>query len=96
MPASPDHRGIPGALSPDQLAAANATARSRSTSKGGNMVKEPKDNVYGRFKLLQRTDGLFVVHDTEEWPPNGPVFHSEDEAREHAQAKSRTAVAAKR
>ena len=54
-------------------------------------IKEPKDNVYGRFKVLQRTDGLFLVHDTEEWPPNGPVFRSEDEARDHAKVRSSAA-----
>jgi len=52
------------------------------------MIREPKDNLYGRFKLLQRTDGLFVVHDTEEWPPNGPVFRDEGAARAHAQSMS--------
>ncbi len=87
-----DHEDIPGALTPAELAAANAAACKRSTPKGGHTIKEPKDNVYGRFKLLQRTDGLFVVHDTEEWPPNGPVFRSEDEAREHAQRRAAATV----
>ena len=48
------------------------------------VVREPPDNVYGRFKVLKRTDGKYVVHDTEQWPPNGPVFDTEEQARSHA------------
>lgn len=48
------------------------------------LVREPPDNRYGRYKVLKRTDGKFVVHDSEQWPPNGRVFETEKEARDHA------------
>jgi len=49
------------------------------------LVYEPADNVYGRFRVLRRTDNQFVVHDTTQWPPNGPVFRFEAMARKHAE-----------
>ena len=42
--------------------------------------------MYGRFKVLVRTDGKWVVHDTEAKIIMGqaPVFKTEDAAREAA------------
>lgn len=48
------------------------------------VVREPEQNVYGRFRVMNRSDGLCVVHDTKQWPPNGAVFRTEGEARDHA------------
>jgi competence protein CoiA len=51
----------------------------------GRIVPEPRANVYGRFKVLRRTDDLFVVLD-----PDGPldttwpVFELEADARRWA------------
>lgn len=73
-----------GTLSATTLAAANGRARKVFTQHGGAVVREPSDNVIGRFKILRRTDGLFVVHDPEAWPPNGPVFDEENKARRWA------------
>jgi hypothetical protein len=53
-------------------------------SPAGVVLREPHDNEYGRFKVLRRTDGKFVVHDTEQWPPKGSVHDTEGEARSHA------------
>jgi hypothetical protein len=75
-----------GPLGPKELAAANARARTLFSPKEGAVIREPSDNVIGRFKILRRTDGLFVVHDTTAWPPNGPVFEQEQEARSWAHA----------
>jgi hypothetical protein len=76
-----------GPLSAKDLATANAAScKSKDYVKGGKVVAEPASNVYGRFKVLRRVDGLFVVHDTKAWPPNGHVFASEAEARVVAQS----------
>ena len=50
-----------------------------------NCLWEPANNVYGRFKVLVRTDGKWVVHDTEaKMMGQAPVFKTEDAAREAA------------
>lgn len=62
------------------------------------VFKEPQDNLYGgRFKVLPRTDGLYVVRDLEQWPPAGAVFRTLEEARADAssKAKLRTVLASK-
>ena len=72
----------PRALTPEELAA--ATERAQGSRLGFNpVVKQPEDNVYGdgRFKVLERTDGLVTVYDSEAWPPNGPVYRNEVDAR---------------
>ena len=50
------------------------------------VITEPEHNVYGRFKVLARTDRRFVVHDTRQaWPFSfGAVFQTEREARVEA------------
>ncbi len=47
------------------------------------LVEEPRDNVFGPFKVFRRTDGLFVVHNTRPtWPATfGPVYRAERDAR---------------
>ena len=57
------------------------------------VFKEPQDNLYGgRFKVLPRTDGLYVVRDLEQWPPAGAVFRTLEEARSKAAAAARLLV----
>ena len=75
-----------GSLCPHELAKANAEARSLFTPRGGAVVREPSDNVIGRFKILRRTDGLFVAHGTKalESLGDGLVFDDEAAARKHA------------
>ena len=59
----------------------------KSTGRGdAPIIPEPTDNVFGPFKVLMRVDGLFAVHNSRAWPPNGPVFSSLNEARQHAAA----------
>ena len=53
----------------------------KRSSGPGNVIREPEDNASGRFKVLRRTDGQFVAHDTEAWPTSGKVFRDEDAAR---------------
>jgi hypothetical protein len=50
------------------------------------IVREPPNNVYGHYKVLRRTDGLFVVKDMRVLipPPWGSVHASEREARDVA------------
>ena len=56
------------------------------------LVREPFDNVYGHYKVLRRSTGDFVVHDTSGGPPPwGPVFVREDDARSEAKRLSATA-----
>lgn len=79
-------RRAPVPLTAAELGAANdRRCREPSPPKGGFIVREPADNVYGRFKVLRRVDGLFVVHDPQQWPPDGPVFWTEADARLWAQ-----------
>jgi len=56
------------------------------------VVREPPDNVYGRYKVLQRIDGLFVAHDTKRVSKgdlgNGVVFWTENGARTWAKLAS--------
>jgi hypothetical protein len=82
---------IDGQLTPADLAKANTAACKGRDPTGDQVVREPSDNTFGRFKLLRRPDGLFVVHDTEQWPPNGPVFRDEAKARAHAKARQEEA-----
>jgi hypothetical protein len=48
------------------------------------ILREPKNNAYGRFRVLVRTDGLFIVFDPDEWPPTTRTFRSEADARTEA------------
>lgn len=53
------------------------------------LVREPPNNVYGGFKVLRRTDGLFTVHNSrieqeEKRFVPGPVYATEGEARDAA------------
>ena len=75
-----------GALCPPELAKANALSQGLYTQAGGAVVKEPADNVIGKYKILRRTDGLFVASDTTVWPPNGAVFDEESAARAFARS----------
>jgi len=71
---------MPLPLTDAELAETNARAcKNRGVS--GSIVREPAGNVYGRFKVLRRSDGLFVVHDADQWPPDGLVFRGEWDAR---------------
>jgi hypothetical protein len=54
----------------------------------GALVREPENNAYGRFRVLMRSDGRFVVLDPNLWPPNGPVFDAEADARSWAQREA--------
>jgi hypothetical protein len=45
------------------------------------VIREPENNEYGRFIVLARSDGLYAVHDPDVWPPNGPVYRNEVDAR---------------
>jgi len=51
------------------------------------VVREPENNSYGRFRVLRRIDGKFVVHDPKQWPPNGQVFGSDQEEAARAEAQ---------
>jgi hypothetical protein len=50
------------------------------------IITEPEHNIYGRYKVLRRVDGLFLVHDTKPSFPFvlGPVFRHETNARARA------------
>jgi len=53
---------------------------------------EPKNNTYGRWRVLARTDGRFIVHDPSVWPPPpsaGRLFASESDARGEALDRAR-------
>lgn len=71
-------------LTPEQLAAANKKAAAGRGSWSA-VIREPESNVYGPYKLLARTDGLHVLHDTRRTSKgdlgNGAVFRSERGAR---------------
>jgi hypothetical protein len=53
------------------------------------LLHEPRNNAYGRYRVYARTDGRFVVHDPQEWPPAGAVFQSEADARGEAMDRAR-------
>lgn len=67
-------------MSPGEIAIHQARTGFWTSRTVSPVVREPQDNVYGRFKVLLRSDGLYVVHDTAAWPPSGAVFRSLDEA----------------
>ena len=75
-------------LTAQQLREAAERASKLYTQSGGNVVAEPKDNVYGRYKVLARSDGLYVVH-ADHLYPGGPVFWTEHGARGWAEATSK-------
>jgi hypothetical protein len=85
-------RRTPKPLTKEELQYVNAKRCSEPDPKKGFIVREPYNNLYGRYKVLRRVDGLFVVHDPEEWPPNGPVFWRESEARLYAQLLSENKI----
>jgi uncharacterized protein YlaI len=88
-----ERRAQAEALTPEQADEANRNWCARATApKGGYVIHEPANNLYGRFKVLRRVDGFFIVHDPEEWPPNAPVFHEEAKARTYAQRRSEPAT----
>ena len=76
-------------LTASELAEVNkkACAGRRQAS---TVVREPVDNIIGKYKLLQRIDGLFVLHDMKLTGKgtmgNGPVFWNENGARTWAGA----------
>lgn len=64
----------------------------KTTGRGeAPIIPEPINNVYGRFKVLMRVDGLFAVHDTKQWPPNGPTYQTERLARAAAEVMAKRA-----
>jgi hypothetical protein len=72
--------GRPKPLSREELQAASEKS-SRYT--GANPVaKPPEDNVYGKLKVYERTDGFFVVYDPDQAvSAEVPVYRSELDAR---------------
>jgi hypothetical protein len=70
----------PALYDPDKLRGANE--RAANLRLGPNpVIKQPDDNLYGRFKVLVRTDGLYIVFDPTKWPPTSPVYRTELDAR---------------
>jgi hypothetical protein len=76
-------------LTAQQLREVNAVAAKLFTPFGGHVIAEPKDNAYGRYKILARTDGLVTVH-AKHLYPGGPVFWTEKGARAWADAKAKS------
>ena len=72
-----------------EIALAQAVSGFWAMTEKSPVVREPESNVYaGVYQLLARTDGLYAVRDMRQWPPNSPVFRSEQEARIYAERVS--------
>ena len=69
-------------LTAEQRAKVDKLACGLFTPAGGQVVREPVDNVYGPYKVLQRTDNLWAMHDTRaRVMGQGQVFLTENGAR---------------
>jgi hypothetical protein len=74
-------------LTPEELRRANETACKLFTPTGGHVLREPDENAYGVFRVLRRTDNLFVVVAPHLYT-KGPVFWTENGARAWAKRES--------
>lgn len=78
-------------LTAKELAKANENA-CKGRRPASSVVREPADNVIGKYRLLQRIDSLFVLHDTKRLGKgdlgNGLVFWTESGARTWAKRES--------
>ncbi len=80
-------------MTPGEISLYQAVTGFWETRTVNPVMREPPDNLYGgRFKVLPRTDGLYVVRDLEQWPPKGPVFRTLEEARASAEGAARLLV----
>lgn len=72
------------AMDGDSLRMANVKAGKFSASKSGTVVREPDNNVYGKLKVMRRTDSLLAIFDTKAQRGTGHVFFEEKDARAYA------------
>jgi hypothetical protein len=72
------------ALDARTLAQYNAAACKFSATKSGTVVREPDNNVYGKLKVMRRTDSLLAIFDTKAQRGTGHVFADEKDARAYA------------
>jgi hypothetical protein len=74
-------------LNSAELRHANDAACKLYTPAGGWVLREPHDNVIGPFRILQRTDELYVVIAPHLYAKE-PVFYTLDGARTWAKRES--------
>ena len=61
---------------------------SAASARGGEVVREPENNVYGKYKVLRRTDGTYIVFDTEAQSGQGAISRHRTEDGARAKAES--------